>query len=371
MSETQQSTGDRLRAAATGQQVAKNEPKSFPQMLQAYKGQIAAALPKHINPDRMARIALTCFRQNPKLADCHPASVFASIIIGSQLGLEPGIMGQAYLVPYGDECQFVPGWRGLCDLVNRSGRASVWTGAVYQGDFFEFEFGSSPYLKHVPSGGDEDPEKLTHCYAIGRVKGAEYPVMEVWPVGKIVRHRNKYNKVGKKHYSYNNFEMYGRKVPLLQVLKYMPMSIELATALMLDQTSEMGNRQSIDLKDAIDAAFIPPPAQSESTDQAQPTDTPKANDKPPADKAESATRAAEPDFDTDDLKQIERIRVQTPAQTIELLKSAETIDALKLLWKLVSVAFKAVEIPISLEATFHDRKEFIEQRDAKAAKEKK
>ncbi|WP_223201909.1 hypothetical protein, partial [Streptococcus pneumoniae] len=37
-------------------------------MLEKFKGEIARALPKHINPDRMARIALTAFRMNPKLS---------------------------------------------------------------------------------------------------------------------------------------------------------------------------------------------------------------------------------------------------------------------------------------------------------------
>jgi recombination protein RecT len=72
---------------------------SFPQMLQNFKSEIARALPRHLNPDRMCRIALTEFRKNPKLADCDPRSVFAAIIIASQLGLEPGVLGQCYLIP--------------------------------------------------------------------------------------------------------------------------------------------------------------------------------------------------------------------------------------------------------------------------------
>jgi hypothetical protein len=39
-----------------------DDPKTFPGMLVAFKAQIAAALPKHITADRMARIALTCYR---------------------------------------------------------------------------------------------------------------------------------------------------------------------------------------------------------------------------------------------------------------------------------------------------------------------
>ncbi len=258
------SSGDRLRAAATGQQLARKEPTSFPQMLQAYKTQIASALPKHMNGDRMARVALTCFRQNPKLEECDPRSVFAAIIIGAQLGLEPGIMGQAYLVPYKGECQFIPGWRGLVDLVNRSGRASVWTGAVFEGDEFTFQYGTNPSINHIPGGNDDQPDKLRFVYAVGKVRGAEQPVIEVWSVAKATRHRDKYNKVGKQHYSYGNFEMYARKVALLQVIKYMPTSIELATAAAMSFGADGG--QVIDIKEAIDGTFLPPINNAETID---------------------------------------------------------------------------------------------------------
>jgi recombination protein RecT len=38
----------------------------------AFKAQIAAALPRHMTPDRMARIALTELRKNPDLMQCDP-----------------------------------------------------------------------------------------------------------------------------------------------------------------------------------------------------------------------------------------------------------------------------------------------------------
>ncbi|MDO5654485.1 MAG: recombinase RecT, partial [Brachymonas sp.] len=102
-------------------------------MIEAFKGQIAAALPAHLSADRMARVALTAMRQNPALLDCDPTSVFASVLLAAQLGLEIGVDGQAYLVPYKGKCTFVPGWKGYVEMVNRAGRASIWTGAVFKG----------------------------------------------------------------------------------------------------------------------------------------------------------------------------------------------------------------------------------------------
>jgi recombination protein RecT len=198
----------------------------------------------------MARIALTCFRKNPNLAACDPKSVFAAVITASQMGWEPGI--NCHLVPYGRECQLIPDWKGLVDLVHRAGRASVWTGAVYEGDEFDYTLGDSPYVNHKPKT-EEREETLTYVYAVGRVKGSEWPVVEVWPVDKIVAHRDRYNKVGKRHYSFENLEMYGRKVALLQVLKYMPKSVELAQAVGLEHAASTGS-QHLNVEEAIDAA---------------------------------------------------------------------------------------------------------------------
>ena len=72
------------------------------------------------------------------------------------------------------------------------------------------------------------------------------PIIELWRVSKITKHRDKYNKVGKKHYSFRDWEMYCRKVPLLQVLKYMPCSIEVANAMAISHASEAGRSANIE-----------------------------------------------------------------------------------------------------------------------------
>lgn len=248
---------------------APREPKDFPAMLKAFMPEIARALPKHMDADRMTRIALTAFRQNPALGNCDPKSVFAAVIMSSQLGLEIGIQGQAYLVPYGKQCQFIAGWQGLVDLVSRSGRAAVWTGAVYEGDHFDYGMGSEQYINHK-AGDNHGIGKLTHVYAVGKIKGSEHSIVEVWTVKRIENHRDKYNKVGKRHYSYENFEMYGRKIALLQVLKYMPKSIELNTIEQLDHAASTQMGQNINLDDAIKGDYTYVASEPEQLEQQQP-----------------------------------------------------------------------------------------------------
>lgn len=234
-----------LKRAATGE-VALSPVAKFSNLLEKMKPQIALALPKHLNADRMARLALTAFSTTPALQDCSPQSIMGSLMVAVQLGLEPGINGQGYLIPYKGTCTFVPGWKGLVDLVARSGRASVWTGVVFDGDEFEYQLGDAPFCRHKPG----DCEGLfTHVYAIGRVRDSQMPVIEVWSRGKVEKHLKQYNRVGDRHYAKsneNNFEMYARKVALLQVLKYMPSSIELANAVEASNAAESGKGVVID-----------------------------------------------------------------------------------------------------------------------------
>ncbi len=227
-----------------------NQVAAFSRFLDKFKPQMALALPKHLTADRMTRLVLSQFSGNTKLQECTPHSIASSVMTASALGLEPGINGQGFLVPYNDwrkkivTCQFIPGWKGLVDIANRSGRCTVWTGAVFHGDEFEYALGDRPFVNHKP-GDEDDPSRLAYVYAIGRVKGSEWPVIEVWRMSKVWKHRDAYNKVGDKHYSFRDQEMYARKIPLLQVLKYMPASIELSNAIAVNNAAEMGRGVTI------------------------------------------------------------------------------------------------------------------------------
>ena len=117
------STSDQLAAAvgAPSAPVAKPKTKA-PAIVQQvlsdqFKKQLALAVPKHLSPDRMARIAATELRKTPALLNTTPASFLGAVMQSAQLGLEPGsALGQAYLVPYGNQCQLILGYRGMIDL---------------------------------------------------------------------------------------------------------------------------------------------------------------------------------------------------------------------------------------------------------------
>lgn len=255
-------------------QLAKSAVASKPSDLMSYmqkaSAQLSAALPKHIGAERMIRLAATSWSQSRQLQECSMQSIFGSTLIAAQLGLEIGVGGQGYLVPYKGKATFVPGWQGLVDLVARAGRATVWTGAVYEGDQFDYSLGDRPFISHKPESDEDSPEKITHVYAVGRVKGAEYPVIEVWTMRKVMRHLERYNKVGSKHYAYQHMEMYARKIALLQVLKYIPKSTELNNAMTAAHAADAGQSMTIDgdvfvVQDDDEPADQPAPRQEKKS----------------------------------------------------------------------------------------------------------
>src|SRR5512145_661767 len=84
------------------------------------KVQLEMAAPKHLTPDKLLRAALTSLSTTPKLLDCNPRSFLGAVIQCAQLGLEPGVLGMAYLVPFGKEVTLIPGYRGMLALARSS-----------------------------------------------------------------------------------------------------------------------------------------------------------------------------------------------------------------------------------------------------------
>ena len=232
----------------------KSQLQAFNGFMEKFKPQLALALPKHLNADRMARLALTAFSTNSNLRECDMMSIAGSIMTAGQLGLEPNVNGAGYLIPYKKTCTFVPGWKGLVDLVARSGRGTVYTGVIFKDQEYTFTDGARRDLVIHNETELVDAEDITHAYAIGWVKDSSMPIIELWTVGKIKKHRDKYNKSGKTHYSFRDFEMYARKIPLLQVLKYMPCSVEVSNAIAVSHAAEEGRGLTIENGIVIDTA---------------------------------------------------------------------------------------------------------------------
>lgn len=170
-------------------------------VMRAMSHQMMAALPKHLTPDRMIRVALNQIRKNPKLLDCSAASLFGAITEAATYGWEiGGVMGHAYLVPYKDECVLIPGYKGLVDLCRRSGQIStISCEVVHQGDEFSYSMGDDPHIKHKPN--DRDPQRdskpITHVYLVVRLRDGGVQ-RSVWSQQKIDAHKEQYSQAWKR-----------------------------------------------------------------------------------------------------------------------------------------------------------------------------
>ncbi len=239
-------------------------------LLEKYKHQIEMALPRHLSPERMIRVALTAVSQTPKLAECAPITIAASIVQASILGLEPSsVLGEAYLVPFWNgktkrmECQLIPGYMGLLKLVRNTGELSVFDAQiVYSNDDFEFHKGSDIYWRHKWNRTGERGEKQGVWAGYVLKDGTKN--FEYWTIEQIHRHRDQYSKGAYKmeRGSYvldanNNRILTGawadspdwleKKTLIRQITKLMPKSVELSTALRLDELGEVGLPQNIDV----------------------------------------------------------------------------------------------------------------------------
>jgi recombination protein RecT len=219
------------------------------------KAQMALALPAHVTAERLARIALTEVRKNPKLLNCDQLSFMGAIMQCCQLGLEPGgALGHAYLIPFENrakgitECQFIVGYRGMLALARNSGQiASISARVVHLGDQFRFSYGLNETIEHVP-GSDTGP--MTHVYAVAMFKdgGHQFEVMTREDVEEIRDNSHgyksaiKYNK--KDHPWITSFDEMTRKTVTRRLFKWLPVSVELSTAVSLDEQADRGGQDN-------------------------------------------------------------------------------------------------------------------------------
>lgn len=237
-----------LKTVVTGQVAKESKPTTIAGLMNdpKIKAQMALALPKHMNPDRLARIALTEIRKIPALARCDQTSFLGAIMQCAQLGLEPGgALGHAYLLPFENrkkgitEVQFIVGYRGMIDLARRSGQIlSIEARAVFESDKFRVSLGLNPDLTHEPNWEAQDRGPLKFVYAVAKLKdgGTQFEVMSR---AEIERVRSQ-SKAGQSGPWVSHFEEMAKKTVIRRLFKYLPVSIELATAVGLDEQSEAG-----------------------------------------------------------------------------------------------------------------------------------
>lgn len=222
--------------------VIATQKAGIPALLEQMKPQLKLALPKHLSPDRMIRVALTEWRKTPNLQKCDTTSFLGSIVQASQLGLEPGsALGHCYLVPYKRTCQLIIGFRGMIDLARRSGQIiSLSAHTVHKNDEFHYELGLHEDLRHIPAPGDRG--EMILVYGVARLVGGgfQFEVMTKSDVDKI-RDKSKAGTGPGTPWGAHYDEM-AKKTVIRRLFKYLPVSIEMATAAMVNDQADAGGQ---------------------------------------------------------------------------------------------------------------------------------
>ena len=241
------------------------------------KADFARVIPRHLNPERMIRIAQSAISRNPRLLACSAPSLLRSVMEASIMGLEIGVLGEGYLIPYGTDCQFQPGYQGLLKLAIQSKAVTaIYPGAVRQGDEFDYELGSDPFLRHKPSM-DTDPNEQPYAfYVVLKLPSGEKQIT-VMSKAAVDRIRKRSKSSGKPDSPWNtDYEMMGVKTVIKRGLKYVPKTPELARAIEHDDRREMGEETKDlfagDLPDLLpgeSAVDVTPQQQSTADEAAQ------------------------------------------------------------------------------------------------------
>ena len=221
---------------------------------------IAAVLPRHMTHERMIRIALRCFRTEPKLLKCELSTFMGAVITCAQLGLEPNTpQGHIYIIPFENkrkritEAQVVIGYKGLLVLSRRSGEiVSISSRAVYARDDLNIEYGCDERCVVKPFlDGDAGP--IRGFLAVARLKdgGTQFEYMTARQVEEIRDASEGYKasvatgSLDKSPWTTSFVEM-GRKTAIRRICKYLPMSVELANLLAREDAADRGVSQGLE-----------------------------------------------------------------------------------------------------------------------------
>lgn len=194
----------------------------------AFKDQVAMALPRHLTPERFIRVALTALNRTPALMQCTQQSLFQCLLDLSALGLEPDGR-RAHLIPFNNRksgsviCTLIVDYKGLAELVLRSGDVTyIHSDVVCENDEFSYNMGQIE--KHAINFREPRGEVYA-AYAIAKMKSGDTStcVMSKEDVESI-RKRSKAGSFGPWITDWNEM---AKKTAFRRLSKWLPLSPEI------------------------------------------------------------------------------------------------------------------------------------------------
>lgn len=215
------------------QSMQKTPQKSDVQLLLESRAEAMRQLaPKHLNIERLIKIALLARNKKKELLAASGESLLKVVMQSAELGLElEGPQGHAYAVPFKGELTLVVGYKGLLELVRRSGMVTrIEAHTIHKNDKHRVKFGLDPVLEHEPTL-EGDPGPVIAAYAIAQLKDGSI-VSEVMTRAQLdaIENRSQSAKRGDSPWQTDREEMQ-RKTVLRRICKFLPQSSEMADRL--------------------------------------------------------------------------------------------------------------------------------------------
>lgn len=252
---------------------------------------IARALPNTITPDRLIGVFTMILNSSPQLMKCSQLSLIGAVIQTVQLGLTPGNVGHCHYIPFNNkqqdgtsrlEVQFLIGYKGMVELVNRSGKACILTAeVVYDKDHFEYEQGLNPVLRHIPAQGDRG--QFLGVYCIAKNMLANEKVF-------IYLHKEDIEKVRKSSKAASSnfspwttwFEEMAKKTAVKRICKLLPLSLDIQQKISTDETIKTKiDKDMVEVKDESNWESVQDAEYSSGATAETPKPSAPVNDKAP------------------------------------------------------------------------------------------
>jgi recombination protein RecT len=232
------------------------------------KAEIIRALPSHVTPDRFIRVMLTALTKTPKLMECTQESVMRCMMDCSALGIEPDGR-RVHLIPYGKECTLIIDYKGLVELVRRSGNVtSIRAEHVCENDEFSWENG---VLNHridwrKPRG------EIQAVYAEAKLASGETQTAVM--TREEVEGIRKRSKAGSSGPWVTDWGEMAKKTPLRRLVKLLPLSADIAEA--IDRDGDRVERNVTPGKASRVPVIIPALPAAAHDDPKKPKESPTA-----------------------------------------------------------------------------------------------
>jgi recombination protein RecT len=206
---------------------------------------------KHgVSFDRILSETYLAVQKNPKLESCTPESMLTAVAQCVKWDLAIG--EEVYLVPFSvkvkvpngrggemdkweDRAQAIRDYKGDIALVIRCGAARyVDAQNVYAKEFFEYEQGTNPFVRHRPIMDPSTRGELIGSYAVAKISAHDIKVV-VMHRQEIDEIRLKHSKSWKEHwvdgkkvqYELEEIRWYGPKTCVHRIVKQLPKSPKL------------------------------------------------------------------------------------------------------------------------------------------------